>query len=165
MWRSREKISQHNIDISHLQCQLQRILHPNTFSKNWKSALRSGILFASTELMHGPRSDYSLHFDIKRTHTKFVRKNKMLALGVCFSQPCSSAGRRLKTYLMGWLRLVGSIKLQVTFAKEPYKRDIILQKKPMILSILLTIATPQHTKDISHMWIRHRRQFTFASLE
>jgi len=27
---------------------------------------------------------------------------------------------------MGWLRLVGSLKLQVSFAKEPYKRDYIL---------------------------------------
>ena len=26
----------------------------------------------------------------------------------------------------GWLRLVGSLKLYVSFAKEPYKRDNIL---------------------------------------
>jgi len=31
----------------------------------------------------------------------------------------------------GGLRLVGSIKLKVTFAKEPYKRDDILQKRPI----------------------------------
>jgi len=43
---------------------------------------------------------------------------------------------------IGWLRSVGSIKLLVSFAKEPYKRDHILQKRPMILSILLTVATP-----------------------
>ena len=43
---------------------------------------------------------------------------------------------------MGWLWLVGSIKLQVSFAKEPYTRDNILQKRPIILSILLTVATP-----------------------
>jgi len=30
---------------------------------------------------------------------------------------------------MGWLRLVGSLKLQVFFAKEPYKRDWILPKE------------------------------------
>jgi len=71
-----------------LDSQRQR---PNTFL-NRKSALRSGILFASTELMHRPRSDSPLHFDRwLRTHTKFVRKNKMLSLGVCFPQPCSSA--------------------------------------------------------------------------
>jgi len=29
--------------------------------------------------------------------------------------------------------LVGSLKLQVSFAKEPYKRDDILQKRPIIL--------------------------------
>ena len=33
---------------------------------------------------------------------------------------------------MGWLRLVGSIKLQVFFAKEPYKRDEIPRKRPVI---------------------------------
>ena len=43
--------------------------------------------------------------------------------------------------LMGWLRSVGSIKLQVSFAKEPYKRDDILQKRPIIVSMLLTVAT------------------------
>jgi len=43
---------------------------------------------------------------------------------------------------MGWLWLVGSIKLQVSFAKEPYVGDHILQKRHMVLSILLTVATP-----------------------
>jgi len=33
---------------------------------------------------------------------------------------------------MGWLWLIGSIKLQVCFAKEPYKRDDILQKRLII---------------------------------
>jgi len=44
-------------------------------------------------------------------------------------------------YDMGWLRLVGSLKLQVSFAKEPYKRDHILQKRPIIFMILLIVAT------------------------
>jgi len=35
-----------------------------------------------------------LYILILTTRTTFVRKNKMLALGVCFPQPCSSAGRR-----------------------------------------------------------------------
>ena len=43
---------------------------------------------------------------------------------------------------MGWLRLVGSLKTQVSFAKEPYKRDYILQKRPILLRSLLIIATP-----------------------
>jgi len=33
---------------------------------------------------------------------------------------------------MGWLRLVGSFKLLVSFAKESHKRDYILQKRPII---------------------------------
>jgi len=43
---------------------------------------------------------------------------------------------------MGWLRLVGSLNLQVSFAKEPYKRDYSLQKRPVILRSLLIEATP-----------------------
>ena len=46
------------------------------------------------------------------------------------------------TPTMGWLWLVASIKLQVSFAKETYKRDDILQKRRIILSILPTVATP-----------------------
>ena len=34
---------------------------------------------------------------------------------------------------MRWLRLVGSLKSYVSFAKEPYKRDYILQKRRIIL--------------------------------
>jgi len=43
---------------------------------------------------------------------------------------------------MGWLRLVGSLKVKVSNAKEPYKRDDILQKRPIILRSLLIVATP-----------------------
>ena len=43
---------------------------------------------------------------------------------------------------MGWLRLVGSLKTWVSFAKEPYKRDHILQKSQIFLRSLLIIATP-----------------------
>ena len=41
-----------------------------------------------------------------------------------------------------WFWSVGSIKSKVSFAKEPYKTDDILQKRPVILSIPLTAATP-----------------------
>ena len=40
-------------------------------------------------------------------------------------------------HIVEWLYVVGSIKLQVSFAKEPCKRDDILQKRPIILSSLL----------------------------
>jgi len=58
-------------------------------------------------------------------------------------------------YGMGWLRLVGSFKLLVSFAKEPYKRDDILQKRPRISRSLLIVATPYlyiHTC-IPHVYI------------
>ena len=41
---------------------------------------------------------------------------------------------------MGCLRLVGTLKLQVSFAIEPYKRDDILQKRPGLLRSLLIVC-------------------------
>ena len=46
------------------------------------------------------------------------------------------------TISMEWLGLVGSFTLWVSFAKEPYKRDDILQKRLIILRNLLIEATP-----------------------
>ena len=43
---------------------------------------------------------------------------------------------------MGWLLLVGSLKLQVSFAKEPCKRDDILQQRLIISRSLQIVATP-----------------------
>jgi len=42
---------------------------------------------------------------------------------------------------MGWLRLVGSLKLKDSFAKEPYKKDYILQTRPILLRGLPIVAT------------------------
>ena len=36
---------------------------------------------------------------------------------------------------LGRLRLVGSLKFHVSFAKEPYKRDYLLQKRPIIIDL------------------------------
>ena len=41
---------------------------------------------------------------------------------------------------MGRLRLVGSLKLYVSFAKEPYKTGDILQKRPIIVKRLLIVT-------------------------
>ena len=50
------------------------------------------------------------------------------------------------TYIhMGWLRLVGSIKLQVSFAEYHFFYRALLQKRPIMLSILLVAATPPYT--------------------
>ena len=44
------------------------------------------------------------------------------------------------------LRLVGSIELQVSFAIEPYKRNSVLQKRPIISRSLLVVATPYRVR-------------------
>jgi len=45
---------------------------------------------------------------------------------------------------MGWLRFVGSLWSYVSFAKEPCKRDYILQNRPIISRNLLIEATPSN---------------------
>jgi len=68
---------------------------------------------------------------------------------------------------MGWLRLVGSLELHVSFAKEPYKRDCTLQKRRIISRSLLIITTP-YTKEkdahlhkrATHIHTRERRTHT-----
>jgi len=49
---------------------------------------------------------------------------------------------------MGWLRLVGSLKLQVSFAQYRLFYRALLQKRPVILRSLLTEATPYLSKEI-----------------
>ena len=60
-----------------------------------------------------------------------------------FVRVCANVERRIcQVNVLGWLRLVGSLILQVSFAKQPYKRDYILQKRRKISRSLLIVATP-----------------------
>jgi len=52
------------------------------------------------------------------TYSKFARKNNFLALGVCFAQPCSSAGRRF-------------CRVNTTFTKLPTNRFVSTTKNSM----------------------------------
>ena len=45
---------------------------------------------------------------------------------------------------VGWLRLVGSLKLQVSFAEYHLLYGALLQKRLVILRSLLIIATPEY---------------------
>jgi len=55
---------------------------------------------------------------------------------------------------MGWLRLAGSLKSSVSFANEPYIRDYILQKRPIIWRNLLIVATPYVSNAIHQAMLR-----------
>ena len=55
----------------------------------------------------------------------------------CHTEPC-----KVSKDAMGWLHVVGSLKLYISFAKEPYERDDILQKRPIIFRSLLIVGTP-----------------------
>jgi len=68
--------------------------------------------------------------------------------------------RCYRCFVMGWLWLVGSFKLQVSFAKEPCKRDYILQKRRIIWRSLLIVATPFHVMG----WLRLVGSFKLSCL-
>jgi len=67
----------------------------------------------------------------------------LLALSLCQVVAAIMTSTSLQFFAdMGWLRLVGSLKLYVSFVRVPYKRDDILQKRPVIFRSPLTVATP-----------------------
>jgi len=67
-------------------------------------------------------------------------------------------------HIMGWLRLVSSLKLQVYLAKGPYKRDCILQKRPIILRSLLIVATHYQAVSMKHHVTARRTDYSCKTL-
>jgi len=63
--------------------------------ENRRAMAKSGKnLFRRRKNQILPQCVCVLYILISGTYSKFARKNSVLALGVCFPQPCSSAGRR-----------------------------------------------------------------------
>ena len=61
---------------------------------------------------------------------------------------------------MGWLRLVGSLKLQVSFAEYRLFYRALSQKRPIILRSLLIVATPY----LTFICIRYRNMYRNMSV-
>ena len=55
---------------------------------------------------------------------------------------CARERDRVSEWHMGWLRLVGSLKLQVSFSEYRLFYRALLQKRRVILRSLLMVATP-----------------------
>ena len=69
-------------------------------------------------------------------HDSFIYETWLIPIETCLIQ------NEQVSFDMGWLPLVASLKLYVSFAKETCKKDDILQKRPMMLRSLLIVATP-----------------------
>ena len=69
---------------------------------------------------------------------------------------------------MGWLHLVSSLKLQVSFAQYRLFYRALLQKRPIILRSLLMVANPymktskQIWKISKHIWKQQNHIFVFV---
>jgi len=89
--------------------------------------------------------DNSYHVQFYRTHTH--------------QQECTSNKSRFHqigflSSTMGWLRLVGSLKLYVSFAEYSLFYRALLQTRPIILRSLLIIATPCMSRLTRMGWLR-----------
>jgi len=80
------------------------------------------------------RSEVSFHINRSVLQVSFHITRSLLASVPCCLPHVANLG-------YGVALVSRMDKLQVSFAKETYKRDAILQKRPIILSILLTVAT------------------------
>jgi len=84
---------------------------------------------------------FSTYASLDVTRTKYVvdvhiRIVYLAIWGICLYVCVHTYSSRVAHYTrVLWLWSVGSIKLQVSFAKEPWKRDSILQKRPIIRPI------------------------------
>jgi len=99
----------------------------------WTVCVREEELISACTNHPTPYDDIH-HFD----HIHHFEKSKVLMLHTVTI--CVELLVVLRT--MGRLRLVDSLKWQVSFAKGPYKRHDILQKRPMIWRSQLIEATP-----------------------
>ena len=86
--------------------------------------------------------------DVGKSTTEYISANirfyTVLPYNImhCNTHPHAAMHYNALQHTMGWLRSVGSIKLQVSFAEYSLFYRALLQKRPIILSILLTKATP-----------------------
>jgi len=123
------------------------VRHDSSICETWLISMRDmTYLFTCVTLLYVRHHSFicetwlSLDGTYGRCHVSFTCETWLIHMwDMTYSHMCRSVDG---TYGMRWLRLVGSIKPQVSFAKEPYKRDNILPKIPTIESILLTVATP-----------------------
>jgi len=68
---------------------------------------------------------------------------------------------KINAHTMGWLRIVGSWKLYVSFAEYRRFYRALLQKRPIILRRLLIVATPYHrNRALQCAWAYHTPSWT-----
>jgi len=58
----------------------------------------------------------------------------------------------MNIYCVWWLRLVGSLKLEVSFAKYRLFYRALLQKRPVVLRSLLIVGTPYVYSETLHAY-------------
>jgi len=76
------------------------------------------------------------------SHTDELVMSHTDKLVMSHTDVCCSVCYMSHRWIMGWLRLVGSLKLYASFAEYRLLYRALLQKRPIILRSLLIVATP-----------------------
>jgi len=127
--------------------------HPATYCNTMQHTSSSDDLRGRTScrpycntLQHTATYCNTLHLQMTfeeqhRVDTVFFHVINPKHLRICIGY---HAPKEFLLHHMGWLRLVGSIKFQVSFAEYHLFDRALLQKRPVILRSLLIVATPYH---------------------
>ena len=126
-----------------IQCAMNSLSITRQYAMNSivcaKEPLKRDYILQKRPIIYSKRNEFSIQctmnsLSITRQCAMNALLNSLLSIHCALAYYLSS--------IMGWLRLVGSLKLQVSFAKESHKRDYILHKRPKSLRSLRIAATP-----------------------
>jgi len=118
---------------------------------NWLTYYRMTRLTGWRRLIGSPKLQIIFHK--RATKYRSLLRNMTYRDKGSYDWPIYYRMARLKTF-MGWLRLVGSLKLQVTFGEYHLFYRALLQKRPVILRSLQVVATPYHVL-LDLKWLEH----------
>jgi len=109
----------------HIKYAIQHVTHAHTHDNTWRRLYNTSDMPYNTWNTH--HNTWNMHYYVCITvyNKKYTHDNTWYS-----------------TSNMGWLRLVGSLKLQVSFAEYRLFYRALLQKRPIILRSLLMVATP-----------------------
>ena len=145
-----------------------RVVYTSTYS--FWSACFKGVLWSHRQEVMGKNSHDTHSHDTRLVMTHLIPP--FLSFLACWFVV-------LLPQSMGWLRLVGSLKLnlQVSFAEYSLFYTAVLHKRPVIWRSLLTVATPPHSSFVSSLrlgktvlkslqkkWFKHGRKISFFEI-
>ena len=135
---------------THASTHCNTLQHTATHCNTLQPSSICGTLFrvALLQMSHGTHVNESWHMWMSHDTCEWVMKHMWMSHDTCEWVMTHVNPAILASVISQVTEDIRLTQSQVSFAKEPYKRDNILQKRPIILRSLLIVATPWVTEDI-----------------